>query len=103
MLYTFDCDGFIAENAEIAESIDGGATEMEQNNANTDALPIVGWEKGDFGDCWVKFYNAPEIDENGQTEIDGVLCNVSVPGAHPGGRAWWCTPVEPVYVPVYDI
>lgn len=102
MLYTLDCDDFILENAEISESFDDGETEMEQNNANPDALKIVGWKRGDFGDCWVKFYKEPEIDENGRTEIDGVLCKVLTPGAHPGGRAWWCSPVDPVFVPVYE-
>lgn len=98
--YTFDAEyGIITPSADIC-SADLAAVAAE-NNAQPDALPIVAWEKGEFGDCWVKLHERPEMDDNGRTTIDGILCAVKIPGEHPGGRAWWCTPVAPVYVPVY--
>jgi hypothetical protein len=66
---------------------------------------VTGLEPADFGDCWLKLYEPPEIDTNGCTDnypLDGpsIRCNVLGPGHHPGGKVWWLTPVDPVYVPV---
>lgn len=62
----------------------------------------VGFEPNRFGDCWVKFYRRPLISENGSMEIGGIECHVQGPGEHPGGRAWWATPTEDVFTPVYE-
>ena len=102
MLITFDADDFIFENADIKVSCDDGSTETGEYNDSADVIKISGWEVGSFADCWVKFYKEPKLDENGKIEIDGILCDVKAPGTHPGGRAWWCTPVEPVFVPIYE-
>lgn len=66
---------------------------------------ITGWEPAWFGDCWVKRHRAPDADElndDGTMTIDGIVCSISPPGTHPGGRAWWLTPVEDVFVPTFD-
>jgi uncharacterized protein YfaS (alpha-2-macroglobulin family) len=38
------------------------------------------------------------LDADGLADLDGIKCRVQRPGQHPGGRFWWCTPVDPVYV-----
>ena len=102
--YTLDTAdaAIISENADI--QIGDLESVAAEYNANYDfGVKISGWEKGDFGDCWVKFYRCPDMDENGQIQIDGILCDVKCPGTHPGGRAWWCSPVDDVFVPVYEV
>lgn len=102
MIFTTDQieQGWVAQDADLYE--------YESEAKATEALhscyeeKIIGWEEADFGDCWVKFYEEPEVDDDGYTEIDGIKCNVQHPGTHPGGKAWWCTPTEPVMVPVFS-
>lgn len=51
------------------------------------------YEDVSWGDCWVKLYNKPALDQYGRIWLDGVYCNVRSPGQHPGGKTWWLTPV----------
>ena len=103
MLYTFDAYyKNIHEDADLSEGNIDAVTEnfnKEQEMDGSD-LRIISWKKGAFGDCWVKFYIQPKMIF-GRVIIDGFACRVGNPGSHPGGRAWWCTPVRDVYVPVY--
>jgi hypothetical protein len=60
---------------------------------------------GDFSDCWIKALNAP-AEEDGKLIVGACDCapftaaqlTVRGPGQHPGGRAWWIEPTEPVLV-----
>lgn len=68
----------------------------DEPGANRTALD----ETNGFYDCWVKLYRRPDIDPNGETvfyDADSnvrVICSVRRPGQHPGGHAWWLTPLS---------
>ncbi len=65
-------------------------------------LKITGWEPVKEGDCWIKSYKEPELDDEGYTVIDGIKCSVRAPGGHPGLKSWWCDPIETVWAPVVE-
>lgn len=93
-LYTSDFNGdFIQRGADFADK-----EEIERSYG--EEWRVQFWTIGEFADCWVKLYQRPELDDEGRTVIDGILCEVQNPGTHPGGNAWWCTPVAPIYVPI---
>lgn len=96
--YTLD----INENCDIHL---GNLDEAKRGfNENSDCQ-IIGWEVADmtdFGDCWVKIWEKPDLDTNGCAEIDGIKCKVQNPGTHPGGNCYWLTPSDDVYIPIYS-
>lgn len=102
-LYTSDEieTGWAAEGADLERyETEADATAAFQSRY-CDAK-ITGWEEVSFTDCWVKCRNAPELNAEGYAEIDGIKCHVRRPGTHPGGNAWWCTPVDEVMVPILE-
>lgn len=52
--------------------------------------------EGSFSDCWIKQGAEPEPVDYAPFHPDDV--RVLGPGAHPGGREWWITPLVPVFV-----
>ena len=106
---TTDADGGrISQNATIREF----ASEQEARTYLLHGYDAADWKletaeigAGDFGDCWVKMHSAPQTD--GDELIVGLFdCApfkadqliVQSPGQHPGGRAWWIEPIEPVLI-----
>lgn len=103
-LYTNDevDTGWAAEGADLERYETEAEATAAFQRGYSDAK-ISGWQEASFGDCWVKCYTAPDFDAEGYAEIDGIKCNVQHPGTHPGGKAWWCTPVDAVMVPVLEM
>lgn len=105
--YTFDSEGDkIAENAEIlaieAESEDAAQAEILKELSNS----IVGLEpdesltlvEGRFGDCWIKLYYSDSIEQEGAFDpFTRDQIHVGNPGTHPGGKAWWITPLPKIF------
>lgn len=82
-------------------------TTLHTANSEEEVTPdanIESWEQNYFGDCWLKLLANPEpyLNDDGTLTVDGIQCRVTPPGQHPGGQAWWITPIEPVYTPVYS-
>lgn len=104
MLFTADHEnGVIEEGAPLKnfESFDSAHRALSMG-LGSDAY-IVEWQEGYFSDCWIKSYEAPELDEDGLAEHDGIKCRVRNPGQHPGGNCWWLEPAETVYCPMIEI
>lgn len=105
ILYTTDHDGeSIAAGAliELLEAHQLPELTNKLNEVQPDDRQIIGWQEGDYGDCWYKASRKPEVDENGEADFDGMKCSVRNPGTHPGGKRWWIDPADPVLVPVYE-
>ena len=104
MIYaTTDANGLtISERAVIR----GFASESEALSALAREYDLEPGERlvldaGSFGDCWIKTHDAPRPDgllDTSPFALDDLI--VQAPGSHPGGRAWWLTPSDPVMVAV---
>ena len=103
MIYaTNDSDGHrIAQNAAIfafASEAEARA-HLLRGYSPTDwnlATAVIG--HGTYGDCWIKIHSTPGDDERCFKPFDREQLIIQAPGQHPGGRAWWITPSEPVLV-----
>jgi hypothetical protein len=65
-------------------------------------------EPGRFSDCWIKTASTPVIEDGelwlGALRVEPFYADqltVRAPGAHPGGKAYWIEPSEPVLVVSY--
>ena len=95
---TLDADGrLIAENAKIQlfETIDEARAYLLDGIDNADQFEVI---DGDFADCWIRSYRAPNGDEPYFEPFDADSLVIEPPGSHPGHRAWWITPRHDVLV-----
>ena len=57
--------------------------------------------RGDFSDCWKKFYTfTPDKDAASMFPFESDDLIVQPPGSHPGGKMYWITPQPEVLVAV---
>lgn len=98
-------NGYINEDADIrAFDTEIDAREYLTSAFDLDADQQLSIEPGRFGDCWIKSHA-----DRQPTAADLKLwaapfpiydVNIQTPGHHPGGGAYWITPVPPVLVAV---
>jgi hypothetical protein len=103
--YTSDSDGnridqsatiYAVEAATEAEALEKIKKELIWNGVAEDEVEVIA---GDFGDCWIKLFKEPDADTlNSLSPFSADDLIVQNPGSHPGGKAWWVTPLAPVYV-----
>lgn len=56
---------------------------------------------GRYGDAWLQYYQRPpHPDERGFKPFTIDQLSIEGPGWHPGGKAWWVTPIPDVLVAV---
>lgn len=105
MLYSYDTENYSNQSACIHKH-DGSKQElidhMNEDYFEHSDFKVVDLEPLHFGDCWIKTFN-PELFEvsEDEYEIDGIPCNITKPGRHPGlSNQYWLEPKETVYCPV---
>lgn len=94
-------DGWISQNAAIV-AFETEAAAREWLLRGYDAvdwnLETAVIEPGGFGDCWIKTIVEPGEDERFFEPFTRDQLIIQRPGQHPGGKAWWIEPSEPVLV-----
>lgn len=99
---THDCDGGrISQNSDIRAF----ETAEQARSYLLSPFSAADWDldtaeigPGYFGDCWIVVHSAPCENERYFKPFARNQLNITGPGQHPGGRAWWIEPAEPVLV-----
>ena len=91
-------DGCISQNAHIAKFATRAEAEAYLRNGFDPAEWEVEVEDGSFGDCWVKFHNAPRVGDTALAPFSYPQLSILRPGQHPGGKQFWITPRSEVLV-----
>ena len=94
LLLAIPFDDFVdeGENLLIFNSTDEMKEHLVENESRLGKFSRLGHAR--FGDCWIKNnYPIPVID--------GIPCDITPPGSHPGGNEFWHEPCWPVLAPVF--
>ena len=85
---------YISAHHDMASALAAALADYDGSEWDVSKAELV---PGRFGDCWHKFYRAPTDDDTFSPFARDQI-SVRGPGEHPGTRAWWIEPTEPVYV-----
>lgn len=93
-------DGSIHQDAHIEKFASRAEAEAYLRNGFDHSEWAVDVEDGRYGDCWVKFQNAPRVGDASLSPFTYNQLSILAPGQHPGGKQYWITPRVEVLVAV---
>ena len=107
MLFTYDTENNSKDTASVHKH-EGSKQElinhMNEDYFNDSDFKVVDLEPLNFGDCWIKTFKPERFEvSEGEYAVDGIPCNITKPGRHPGlPNQYWLEPKETVYCPVLE-
>lgn len=93
-------DGYINEDAHVAVFDTRAEAEAYLRDGFDSTEWAVDVEDGRYGDCWMKFQNAPRVGDTSLSPFTYNQLSILAPGQHPGGKQYWITPRPDVLVAV---